>query len=255
KPLADLPPIADFSTIGASSGISFEQNVFKCANSFLTFNDRSWNDTITSYSWKFTDGANVQSISTSKDPTMSFANPGWVKVELTATSNAGSGTIVRDSAVFIPASTATPASGYYQEFNTTSGNDLDQYPIFNHYKNDNKWTVISHAGYYDNTSICMNAYDARPLGTLERDFNSPVGDIDEFYTPAFDLSSYANKPNCNLSFMISGATTSVSIGNINDTLEISYLNNCNNEWQYLTILTKNDLQNIKGIQTPFIPSS
>lgn len=247
-PLADLPPIPDFSTKGGT-----EENVFICTDNSVTFTDRSWNDTITGISWKFTDGAGTVTTDNSAwkgSVSPSFSNHGWVNVEIAATSNAGTTTLVRDSAIYIGNNTGVSPAGYFEEFNTTGG-DLDEYPIFNFYDNDNKWEVVNNVGYYDNTSIRMKAYDSRTFPATM--YNTPIGDYDDFYTPAFDLSSYQGKTYCNISMMASSASRVANSLYQNDKLEISYMSDCY-QWTTLATLTKSDLHNAGLSATEFTPS-
>ena len=147
RPRQDLPPIADFSTNTLT-----DENAFLCINTPNTFTNRSWNDTVTSANWTFTDGSgNVINKTDLGSTSVAFTNSGWVKVQLDVTSNAGTGTITKDSAVFVNSGVPVNARGFFQEFNPTD--DLTQYPIFNIYKNQNKWSVVNKAGFFDKTSI------------------------------------------------------------------------------------------------------
>jgi len=262
KPLTDIAPTADFSFNQITNDPSKrEERNFICTNSSLTLTNRSWNDTIATADWTFTDAAGVVNTTSGLNTVSTqFANPGWASISLTATSNAGSNTITKDSVLYIANPIATPAPGYYQEFGANN-NDLSQYPIFNVYNNTNKWEIVNNAGYYDQSSICMKAFDTRlfPVGTANVPlpyYNTPIGDIDEFYTPGFDLSSYTNSY-CNLSFMLSGASATNLPALMLDTLEISYLSSCSvSQWTKLATLTKLDLQNVGNYSNgPFVPTS
>ncbi|HTN46173.1 MAG TPA: M43 family zinc metalloprotease [Flavipsychrobacter sp.] len=254
KPLTDIPPVADFSTRNSSSGVA-NYNSFICPGNNVTFYNRSWNDTVTALNWTFTDGAGTSTSSnTLGNVTKSFTAPGWVKVSLTATSNAGTGSITRDSAIFIPdVSNATAGPGYMQEF--TAGGDLAKYPIFNYYRNANRWEISNTVGCYDNTSIKMNAFDKRVFPASLK--NSPIGDVDDFYTPAFDLSSYSGSGDGNISFMLAGASKATTLNEMLDTLEISYSTNCGGSlgtWTTLKALAKGDLYNAGLVSTDFVPT-
>lgn len=240
NPMADLAPVADFST---NSG-NREERAFVCQGVNVAFANRSWRDTITTSQWTFTDAANNVSTATTNsllDATKSFTSPGWVKVQLVANSNAGSGTITKDSAIYVANNVAKSATNFIQEFGPND--DLSEYPIFNIYKNQNQWAVTNKAGYYDNSSMCMNAFDKRT--STQMLYNSPIGDVDEFYTPGFDLTPFASGTYCNLSFMISGATTTVNPSKMLDTLEISYLTTCSGvqNWKVLKKMTAMEIFN------------
>lgn len=257
KSLQDLPPVADFSTNSIGTSGPSEQNVFACVGQNISFTNRSWNDTVTGVNWSFTDAGGVNKTATSPTSTLqNFANPGWVSVTLTATSNAGTGTITRDSAVYIAKTTGTNARGYLQSFDNDP--DLNEYPIFNHYGNENKWTRVTNVGYWDNASMCMNAYDSRTSkGVPAVMYNTPIGDLDEFYTPPFDLTGYAGSEYCNLNFMLSAACATSNISAMNDELEISY-KSCNattSIWKVLKSLKKGDLVTAGIDTTEFVPKT
>jgi hypothetical protein len=234
--------------------VGTEQNVFICAGKPVQLMDRSWNDTVTNVSWKFTDGAGSVTTQTSAPGATvspSFNNSGWLNIELTATSNAGNGVLTKDSAIYIASNTAKNAVGYFQEFN--AGGDLDEYPIFNFYNNENKWEVVNNAGYYDQTSIRMKAFDGRTFPHSM--YNTPIGDFDDFYTAPFDLSSFQGKTYCNLSLMASSATRVTNSLYQGDKLEISYMTDCDTrEWTTLATLTKADLHNVGVLATEFTPT-
>lgn len=255
RPLQDLPPIADFSTNNIGISAPSEQNVFGCVGQTMTFTNRSWNDTITSVSWTFTDATGTtKTAASTTTTTQTFSNPGWVSVTVAATSNAGTGTYTKDSAVYITKSTGTNAQGYVQSFDNDA--DLNEYPIFNYYGNDNKWTRTTNVGCYDNTSMCMKAYDDRHTkGVPSIMYNTPIGDMDEFYTPSFDLTAFAGSQYCNLNFMLAAASATGNISAMNDALEISYKTCGSLTWTVLKSLTKGDLITAGIDTTEFIPKS
>ncbi len=255
RPRQDLPPIADFSTNSSGVNGPSEQNVVACVGQNISFSNESWNDTITSVNWTFTDAAGVSKTATSSNITLqNFANPGWASVTLTATSNAGVGTITRDSAVYIAKTTGTDVRGYMQSFDNDP--DLNEYPIFNHYGNENKWTRVTNVGYWDNASMCMNAYDSRvKKGIPAIMYNTPIGDLDEFYTPPFDLTSYAASTYCNLNFMLAAAATTSNTAAMNDELEISYKSCTGAIWKVLKTLKKGELITAGIDTTEFVPKT
>jgi hypothetical protein len=207
----------------------------------FSFTDRSWRDTIDSRAWTFSNGA-TNPTATTLTVNNKFAQPGWATVTLTATSNAGSGTISKNN-VYVADSNAVNALGYYQEF--SSSDSYDKWPIFNYYNNTPRWEVIQNNGYYDKSCIMYHNYDTRSFpdpAVLTGTWN---GDIDDFYSIAFDLTDPAYATDCYLTFMSSGAFRSGATADMNDTLQIWYSTDGNN-FTKLTDIAKNNLAN-KGV--------
>jgi hypothetical protein len=74
---------------------------------------------------------------------------------------------------------------------------------------------------------------------------TPVGDYDDFFTPAFDFSNSSSS--LKLNFFTSGAFRTTLSSEMNDTLEIRYSTDCGASWQILANLNKQDIAN-KGVQ-------
>jgi hypothetical protein len=151
-------------------------------------------------------------------------------------------------------------NGYFQEF--TDATENDKWPIFNYYDNEYKWELSNTTGYYDHSCIVFKGFDTRtyPTGLVGAPAvfatatNSKAGDIDDFYTPAFNLSGMASNANCNLNFMFAGAWRTGTVALMNDSLEISYSADCGTSWSKLKDLTKADL--VYGTYAPaFAPLS
>lgn len=261
-PRLDLAPIADFSIDfnAVNLDINNNRNVFFCANNgptvnFVTFRDRSWNDTITARQWTFSNGA-LTPTSNAAFVANKFSEPGWVSVTLTATgNNTGSTTITKNNMLYIADPSTINPENYIQDFN--QGGDLDKYPIFNYFNNEHKWEVVNNAGVADNTSIRYKNYDKRqypPLG-LDAFTNAPGGDYDDFFTPAFDVSGMGSAGGpVYLNFFSAGAfRTNVPV-NMRDTLMISYSTTCGNNWVTLKKLYAADIANNGIVTGEFTPS-
>lgn len=251
----DLKPVPDFS-IEVGTGVNAGRTYFLCADNLSTFyfRNRSWRDTVTSVSWEFGNDASVPtSTNAIGNVANRFSTPGWVNVKLTATSNAGDSTL-NSTPVYAadPNNLINPATtGYYQEFAPNS--DRDQWPIFNYYKNANKWEISDRTGFYDNNSIVYRGYDTRIFPTAR--IGTPKGDIDDFYTRGFDLSGMTSG-DCNLNFMSSGALrTMLYQGStlLSDTLEIWYSTTCGSTWVKMSTLTGADLANKGHVSIPYEP--
>ena len=241
SPRVDLKPVADFSPstyfvckTGAPLGTS------------VTFRDRSWRDTVTGWSWNFSNGASVATATTSTVAN-TFSQTGWVTASLVASSNAGADTITKKQ-IYVADPAGNQAIGYFQEF---SGADVAQYPMFNYFNNEWKWELAD-VGYYDNKCIRYHNYDTRS-GTAGLALNTPEGDYDDFYTTAFDLSSTPAGSPLNLNFFSSGAFRSANFDDMNDTLEIAYTATCGTNYTTIKKISKADIATVGTRSEFFVP--
>lgn len=248
----DLPMIADFSLP--------TNLVYTCATNMgpttppITFTNRSWNDTISAASWTFSNGATTPtSTSVTTVTNQRFGQPGWVNVQLDATSNvngvAQTSTVVKDRALFIADPTAINPDGYYQEF--SPGSDTNKYPIFNYFNNSHKWQIAAGAGYFDNYAMQYRNYDDRFTSPANLT-GFPKGDYDDFFTPAFNVAG-TGASTVYLNFFSAGAFRTNSTAKMLDTLEIAYSTNCGQTWFVLKNLMKGDIGNNGTFTNPFQP--
>lgn len=82
-------PVADF--MGNVSGI--------CASETIQFQDFSYNSDVTTWSWSFEGG--TPSVSSEKNPLITYSTPGLYPVSLTVSNSAGSSTLTRNNLVFV----------------------------------------------------------------------------------------------------------------------------------------------------------
>jgi len=254
--IPDLPPIADFSvqtnsTFASISQATADVSHFMCPSQTFQFADQSWNDTIATRSWTFSNGATNP---TSTDPivTNNFSQTGWANISLTVTSNTGSNTITKDSVIYIADPTGIPAEGYYEEFSLTG--DLDKWPIFNYYSDAPfKWSYSNATGFYDKSCITYTAYDPRVYPTFY--IGAPQGDFSDIFSPALDLTSMATNSDANLNFMYAGTSRIANSEYMSDTLSISYSTDCGGTWTPLKSLTKGSLDNNGSLGIFYVPLS
>jgi hypothetical protein len=243
-PTPDLAPIADFSP----------NKVFVCANTgapngAVSFTNRSWRDTVSANAWTFTNGSPATS-TVSSPANVTFNQIGWVDASLTSTSNAGSGSITKSHVVYAADPTAIPAAGYYQEFD---GGDVDMYPIFNYYNDNNyKWELYNSRGYYDQNCIRFKSFDPRTTYAINNVTQTPGGLFADFFTRGFDLTStdFANR--AILNFYTSGAYRTTNTAKMNDTLEVSYSTTCGSAWVRLGVIARSAISG-KYQTTDFVP--
>ena len=248
-PMPDLPMVPDFSVSANSTSLILTQpRWFARQGQYVYFTNQSWNDTVVSAEWTFSNDANVSTSNSLTTVTNKFHQPGWVTVRLAATgNNTGTSTLVNLQALFIADSVATNGFNYVQDF--TPGTGMDKWPMFNYYRNSFHWK-LANTGYMDNSCLQYTGYDSRTFP--ENMTGSPKGDIDDIYTPGFDLSGFSGT--CYLNFMSSGAALSSNLHNMNDTLEIDWSVNATS-WNNLKILGGAALDNKGGVSTPYTPSS
>ncbi|MBA3827623.1 MAG: T9SS type A sorting domain-containing protein [Taibaiella sp.] len=252
-PMPDLPPIAAFS-VERPYGGSFapERGYFLCTNSASQFNfkNRSWNDTIISTSWTFSNGATNPTSSNIGNVYNSFTTPGWVTVSVTATgNNTGTNTYTDNQAVYVADPNAIQPAGYVQDFSSPAS--ISQWPIFNYFKNQFKWELYTGTGYDDNSCIRYRSYDDRSASAKHT--GNAQGDYDDIISPAFDLSGVSTG-NVNLNFFTAGSYVSAT-GASQDSLQILLSNTCGTVWHSIAVIKNSALTNNSAQGTEFIPTT
>ncbi len=255
--LPAMPPNADFLIGTPIYANSMVTRNFVCPNTPVQFTNFSWNDTIASCSWVLPSYASTSASSSTTSFTSTFSQPGWVTVSLTATGihNHGSTTRIDSTSLYIAdINNPTDPVGYYQEFDPQASSDLNKYPLFNYYKNGFKWKVNDSVGYFDNSSLQYVGFDSRVFP--ETSVGLPKGDVDDMYTPVFDLTKLnGGTMPPSLNFMYSAATLSSVPSDMNDTLEIDYNVGCSTVWIKMATLAKTSLINNASSATAFRPTA
>ena len=255
-PMPDLPPIADYIVNKASStaAITDTRSYFLTFNNTALFSFRnwSWNDTVSSVLWTFSNGASTPtSTNMTSNVTNQFSVPGWVTVSLQATSNAGSNTVTNTHAVYAADTAVAGGLGYSQNFSTAAS--IDNWPMFNYYNNRFKWQYYSGAGYDDGNCARYRSFD-----TTNKSTGNPVGDHDDFYTPAFNLS---NPPtSVYLNFYTAAASVSTSglgfgVTAKGDSLEVDVTITGGQRWNKIAAYSGNVLSNNGVVATEFVPTN
>ncbi|MEI8279766.1 MAG: zinc-dependent metalloprotease [Bacteroidota bacterium] len=252
-----IPPTADFSVERSSLSLpNGSRRFFGCIGSLdsFQFRNQSWNDTVKSVFWTFSNGARYDTL-TRLVPAgdlvkNEFSTPGWVSVSLKAHSNGGDNTITNNNAIYVSDTNAINPLGYVADFNPSG--DAGKYPMFNYYNNQFHWEIFNGAGYYDNTCMRYTTYDDRlfPNSLV----GAPRGDTDDFMTPAFDLTGSNFATNCNLNFMSAGAFRTSYTSILIDSLIISYSTDCGTTWNRITGISKLDVGNNGEYTDPFTPT-
>ncbi len=256
-PRPELKPIADFFMSKATPG-SFTDS----RTHFMTFDkasfvfkNASWNDTISSVEWTFSNSATPATSTSTSTVTTKIGTPGWVTVTLIANSNAGSNTLVNTQAVYAADTTPVGGQGYFQEFASESA--ISNWPMFNYYGNQFKWQFSNAAGFGDNSCIRYHSFDTSCLTPKSRYAGTATGDHDDFFTPAFNLTNSAT--DLYLDFFSCGARTTAGISMwdeaINDSLEVEVSTTGGGLWKTLATFKSTDLANNGALNTDFVPTS
>lgn len=255
-PRPDLKPIADFSVeTGALGwgGPTAEKTVFLCQNSTtrFSFRNRSWNDTITSVNWSFSNSpTNPSSTLIAGNVFNSFKDAGWATITLEATGNNSGSTVVSKQAVYV-ASTSAYGNGYANYF--TGPYAFTDWPMFNHYNNNFKWEFAANNGFPNGYGcIRYKSFDDRPAP--ERYSQLQDGDYDDLYTPAFDISAVSAETGAkNLNFYTAGSSTFSS--SFSDSMQIFASTNCGDSWVRITTLYASSLLNNSPSSAEFAPTN
>ena len=182
--------------------------------------------------------------------TNKFSIPGWVTVSLTATSNAGNNTIVNTQAVYAADTTAVAGMGYTQNFSSAS--DIRNWPMFNFYNNQFKWQFYTGAGIGDNSCLRYRSYDSS-----DRITGNAVGDHDDIYTPAFNLTNIPD--NLYLNFFTTAAYTNHNLSSgttlVNDSMEVDASINGGATWYRIGGYGGTRLDNKGDYGIEFVPNS
>lgn len=145
-----------------------------CAGSSVIFTDVSWSATPTSWQWDFDNNGSTDAVT--QNPTYTFTVPGTYSVKLTVGDGVTTKTVTKSSLIVVLESTPTTFIPYFESFENASFPYNDCYIISNS-ASTATWNRTTTAGYTGSAS-------------LKLDNHSPTaGDVDEFVTPAIDMST------------------------------------------------------------------
>lgn len=241
-PKMDCAPKADFNV----------NKMFTCLGNSLTFTNKSYNDTaMTALAWDFTASGNPATSNSLTPVSASFTSTGWKNITLQATSNAGSGSIVKNNYIYVADPVGKVVNGQINSFEDETAFN-NNWANFNYYNNNFKWEHYQWGGYTGTKCIRYHGFDDRtfPANTI----GSAKSDVDELITEAYDLSGL-NTGSAYLNFFLSGATRATVNVDMEDSLVILYSTNCGNTWTNLTKLFKTTLINNGTVATEYNPST
>ena len=225
-------PVADFSS----------DKKMVCINQPITFKDASWNATIDNWSWSFEGG--TPATSTSMNPSVSFATPGYKTITLTVSNAAGSGTETRSAYVYI-----SPEWADYSGPNqlTLEDGKANWFVVNNPEENHGKFALSNGTGYNQSRSYKLNTFKNVQFADYATDnyfYNDRLeGSIDELITPSFDLRYTSG---ITVSFKYAYASNATQADQITEILKVSSTRNCGDTWSIRTV-TVNGVSQIGGI--------
>lgn len=220
-------PIADFS----------DKIFMICTGDSISFDDASWNGTITSWNWTFPGGTPFSS--SDQNPVVQYNTPGVYDVTLTASNSAGSNTKTRTGVIIVTPAAANYFIPYAEGFET-----LTSFPGTN-----NEWFITNSTGTsaWDLTTVA--AYIGVKSLRLYNYSGNGNGNRDEFFTPSYDLT---NVTNASLTFRLAFAQRSSTS---TDKLNVYVSKDCGLTWNIRYTKTGTALSTAGIILTNFIPTS
>lgn len=209
-------PVADFSANRKTT----------CINQTVQFNDASWNAAIDDWSWTFEGG--TPATSTSMNPSVSFATPGYKTVTLTVSNAAGSGTESRSGFVYI--------SPEWADITGPGAIDLEDgkanwFIVNNPEDNHGRFQMSSGTGVDKSKAFKLNNYknvQFADYGTDNYFYNQRLGgSMDELITPSFDLRYTTG---ITVSFKFAYASNATQADQIEEVLKVYSSKNCGETW-------------------------
>ncbi len=185
-------------------------NYVICKGASVTFTDKSWNGTPTSWHWNIVSGSNIIT-ETTQNPTVTFTEPGVYNVTLTVSNSGGNGSTTKNAVVKVIDNTPAPAAAGYKE-------DFENNPIVN-----GDWQVD-----YSNQSanwIVTNSVSA--TGTSSAMFPNIGVDPNirlSMYSPVYDFTNVTQN---NLTFKYAYASID---SDSKDLLRVFVSEDCGNTW-------------------------
>lgn len=220
-------PVADFSANRKTT----------CINQPIQFSDASWNAAIDDWAWTFEGG--TPATSTSMNPSVTFATPGYKTVTLTVSNAAGSGTETRSGYVYIspewPDITGPGAL-------TLEDGKANWFIVNNPEENHGRFQLVSNGGYNNSRAFKLNNFKNVQFADYATDnyfYNNRLGgSMDELITPSFDLR---HTTSVTVSFKYAYASNATQADQIEEQLIVYSSRNCGDTWQTRKTINGTDL--------------
>lgn len=249
-------PLADFYAVVGNSLTSpvVPFTPTTCTNTNVRFVDNSSRSFPTGWSWTFQDGN--PATSTERNPTVQFTSPGWKTVTLTVSNDNGSSTKTDEYAVLIGGNDLTVQGSYQESFEGDAG----IYPYFeaNYGVNHTYYRQYVGGGHTGSKCAWLNSGDRFQLNFIDP---TNAFDYDDLISPNMDLDAMQS---AQLSFWYSYSTTTTTLADATEKLEIYSSTDCGRTWQLRTtvngeaLITNGNMNNGPGVwaqKTVTLPSS
>lgn len=206
-----------------------------CIGDSIKFMDQSFGAAPTSYSWSFSYSTGTVN-SAATNPSITFTDPGWYDVSLTAGNASGSTTKSRSHWIRV-FDGSIDFTGMYN-YGFESAPDFDSlFSVFNYDQNACLWQQTTSASFAGTGSAMLNTY-----GMCR-------GEYDELVMPSYDLSGLSSG---SVSFEFSSASIDTSAYNEKLTLYASV--NCGKTWTLIGTKTGSAMAPGGLVTGPFFPS-
>lgn len=220
-------PVSDFSA----------NRVTTCINQPVEFSDASWNAAIDDWSWTFEGG--TPATSTSMNPIVTFATPGYKTVTLTVSNAAGSSTESRTAYIYI--------SPEWADITGPGALDLEDgranwFIVNNPEENHGKFQLVNGKGYNGSRAFKLNNFKDVQFADYATDnyfYNDRLGGtIDELITPSFDLRFTTG---VTVTFKYAYASNATQADQIEEVLKVYSSKNCGDSWTTRKTINGTDL--------------
>lgn len=217
---SNCAPIADFHANRYSV----------CAGTSITFFDNSWNATVTSRLWTFTDGVTTIN-DTSANPVITFTNPGIYDVTLTSSSAGGNDTETRTDYVYV-------FDGGTAQVTTPAVEDCESAPI-----TSGLWSVLYSNDPADGWKTTTGAHVSGTTSFMVHNYAVAGGNTHTLISPSYDFTTIGTP--ITMTFKYAYARR---VAENEDVLKVWGSTNCGQNWQLRATYTASDLAT-GGIKT------
>jgi len=184
-----------------------------CAGTSITFYDDSWNATVTSRVWTFTDGATTLN-DTAKNPTVTFNTPGIYDVTLVASSPGGNDTETRTEYVYVystsPMLNIPPYAENFESAPITSGN----------------WNVLYNIDPVDGWRTTNSAFVSTNTSMMVHNYSLTRGQLHTLISPSYDFTNLSGTITMTFKYAFAQKDADNTDG-----LKIYASSNCGQTWQ------------------------
>jgi PKD repeat protein len=220
-------PIADFHG----------NRMMICEGGTITFDDDSWNGTVTSRSWSFPGGS--PGTSTTATQVVTYAAAGLYPVSLTVTNANGSNTTTKAGYVIVGNAYGEIAGPVQQSFEDP--NVLNQgWSVINYGNDAIYWHQTSAGGCTGTSSVVIDNY------------NGITGEVDDLISPQYDLRFMTG---VTMTFKVAFASQVQDTAYITEKLRVLVSTNCGQTWSQLVSKKGSTLLSAGLVPGYFIPTN